>query len=126
MTRNGERIPIHGGPGTLGVFNAINVSWVGKDGYTNVPTAPATSRPSSSRGGCPNARTILTYSQSANPRSPYYADQTRMFSRREWNPMRFCAREILADPELTVRRFGCPGPLALRSAQPRAAAGGCA
>ena len=26
-TRGGQKIPIHGGPGSLGVFNAINVSW---------------------------------------------------------------------------------------------------
>jgi acyl-homoserine-lactone acylase len=34
VTRDGERIPIHGGPGSVGVFNAINVSWQGDpDGF---------------------------------------------------------------------------------------------
>ena len=38
--RGSERIPIHGGPGSVGVFNAINVGWVGSGanaGYPNVP-----------------------------------------------------------------------------------------
>ena len=36
-TRGGKRIPIHGGPGTLGVFNAINVQWDPERGYPDVP-----------------------------------------------------------------------------------------
>ena len=115
VTRNGERIPIHGGPGTLGVFNAINVGSFGKDGYTNVPHGSSYVQAVQLTGGCPNARTILTYSQSVNPRSPYFADQTKMYSRRAWNPMRFCPKEILSDPTLAVTRFGCPGASALRS-----------
>ncbi len=35
--RGDERIPIHGGPGTLGVFNAINVGW-----YRERRPSPAT------------------------------------------------------------------------------------
>ena len=34
---------------------------------------------------CPvDTRSILTYSQSTNPNSPYFADQTRMFSNKQW------------------------------------------
>ena len=39
--------------------------------------------------GRPLGESILTYSQSENPRSPHYADQTRLFSQRKWLPMRF-------------------------------------
>jgi acyl-homoserine-lactone acylase len=106
--RGSERIPIHGGPGGVGVFNAINVSWTGSGqnaGYSNVPhgssfvmAAQFTDDPD-----CPvDARTILTYSQSTNPNSPYFADQTRMFSRKEWKDERFCEDEIAADPNLEV------------------------
>ena len=35
--RGDEKIPIHGGPGDLGVFNAINVAWVPAKGYPDVP-----------------------------------------------------------------------------------------
>jgi hypothetical protein len=55
---------------------------------------------------CPDSRSILTYSQSTNPRSPYFADQTRMFSRKAWVDMRFCERQILADRSLSITRFG--------------------
>jgi hypothetical protein len=55
---------------------------------------------------CPDLRTILTYSQSTNPSSPYFADQTRMFSRKAWVNPGFCEREILADRNLTIQRFG--------------------
>jgi hypothetical protein len=55
---------------------------------------------------CPESRSILTYSQSTNATSRYFADQTRMFSRKRWVDMRFCEREILADPDLTITRFG--------------------
>src|SRR5690606_6823921 len=36
---DGERIPIHGGPGSVGVFNAINVTWDGdaSDGEAGYP-----------------------------------------------------------------------------------------
>jgi acyl-homoserine-lactone acylase len=95
ITRNGTRIPIHGGPGTNGDFNAINVKWVDGNGvaepehgssYVQVVTW--------GKGRCPNARTILTYSESVNPNSPFYADQTGLFSQKKWVKDRFCARDV--------------------------------
>jgi acyl-homoserine-lactone acylase len=44
---------------------------------------------------------VLTYSQSENPRSKHYADQTRLFSREGWKPMRFTERAIRRDPAYT-------------------------
>ena len=115
-SRGDEKIPIHGGPGGLGVFNAISATWNGK-GYPDIVHGSSYVQAVQLTGGCPNARTILTYSQSINPRSPYFADQTKMYSRRQWNPMRFCAKQILSDPALAVTRFGCPGASALSSAR---------
>ena len=55
-------------------------------------------------GACPvTPRTILTYSQSANARSPFYADQTRMYSRKQWNPVPFCRPDVLAQTVSTTR-----------------------
>jgi acyl-homoserine-lactone acylase len=48
----------------------------------------------------PRARTILTYSESANPASPHYRDQTALFSRKQWVTERFTEAEINADPHL--------------------------
>ena len=47
--------------------------------------------------GRPRGEAILTYSQSENPRSPHYADQTRLFSQKKWLPMRFTERSIRRD-----------------------------
>jgi acyl-homoserine-lactone acylase len=46
--------------------------------------------------GCPDTRTILTYSQSTNPRSPWSSDQTRMFARKQWVAFPFTAAQIRA------------------------------
>ena len=52
---------------------------------------------------CPNdTRTILTYSQSTDPASPWFKDQTEMFSNKQWVDEAFCESEILADPNLVV------------------------
>jgi acyl-homoserine-lactone acylase len=94
-SRGDEKIPIHGGPGTLGVFNAINVSWDAAKGYPNVPHGSSYVQTVELRPRkCPRVRTILTYSQSVNPKSPWYADQTRMFSRKKWVKPPFCPREM--------------------------------
>ena len=50
----------------------------------------------------PRARTILTYSESANPDSPHYADQTALYSRHQWVTERFTQAQIGADPGLQV------------------------
>ena len=112
--RGSERIPIHGGPGGVGVFNAINVSWTGSGanaGYSNVPHGSSFVMVAQFTGDedCPvDARTILTYSQSTNPNSPYFADQTRMFSNKEWVDEAYCEAEIAADPNLEVTEISEP------------------
>lgn len=50
----------------------------------------------------PRAHTLLTYGESANPASPHYADQTRLFSRKQWVTERFTQAEIAGDPALKV------------------------
>ena len=40
-----------------------------------------------------------------NPKSPHFADQTKMFSDKRWVDMRFCRREIQTDPRLEVKRL---------------------
>jgi acyl-homoserine-lactone acylase len=102
-TRGALRIPIHGGPGTDGDFNAINVTWDKAKGvneplhgssYVQVVTW--------GRGACPDARTILTYSESTNPDSPFYADQTKMFSQKKWVPDLFCRAAVLRGTKSTT------------------------
>ena len=54
------------------------------------------------KGRCPLAATILTYSQSDNPESPFYADQTRLFSKKEWVPDHFCRADVVAHTKSTT------------------------
>jgi len=118
--RGNERIPIHGGPGTLGVFNAISAPFAGKAGFPDVTTGSSFVMAAHVNGTrCPESRSILTYSQSANPASPYYADQTRMFSQKKWVDMRFCTEEVLRDRALRVTELGCVSDSGLRSARIR-------
>src|SRR4029450_10805872 len=106
--RGSQKIPIHGGPGDPeGVFNAINVGWDSSPpdvGYTNVPHGSSFVMVASfTDDPCPNdTRTILTYSQSTNPDSPWFKDQTEMFSNKQWVDEAFCESEIAADPNLTT------------------------
>lgn len=94
-SRGSEKIPIHGGPGELGVFSAIKSTWTVDKGYTDVVHGSSFIEVVSFDGDdCPDTRTILTYSQSNNPNSPYFADQTRLYSVGGWAPARFCESEI--------------------------------
>lgn len=93
--RGEERIPIHGGPGAMGVFNAITNPWVAGEGYSDVVHGSSFIQVVSFDGDdCPDARTILTYSQSTNPESPHYADQTRLYADSGWVEAQFCESEI--------------------------------
>jgi acyl-homoserine-lactone acylase len=51
---------------------------------------------------CPAASTILSYSESSNAASPHFADQTRLFSNKQFLPDRFCESQIAADPHLQL------------------------
>ncbi len=101
--RGDEAIPIHGGPGLLGVFNAITTPWVGGTGYPDIVHGSSFIEVVSFDGDdCPDARTILTYSQSANPDSSHFADQTHLYSDGGWVPARYCESEIA--PNVTSTR----------------------
>ena len=57
----------------------------------------------------PHSRTLLVYSQSANPRSPFHTDQTRLYAAGRWVTERFTEAEIATDPALTVQLLHRPG-----------------
>ena len=110
-TRGGEPIPIHGGPGSLGVFNAINVGWdPDKDGYGDVEHGSSFMMVAQFvPGKCPvRAGTFVTYGQTENQRSPHANDYTRAFSQKRWNQVPFCAaqvrRKALSTKHLVVGR----------------------
>ncbi|MEV6640426.1 penicillin acylase family protein [Amycolatopsis sp. NPDC051371] len=103
VTRNGERIPIHGSQGFLGVLNVMTPRWDPARGNTEIVHGSSYIQVVGFRGrACPDSSTLLTYSQSANSKSPYFSDQTKLYSRGEWVKERFCEADILRSPALRV------------------------
>jgi acyl-homoserine-lactone acylase len=51
----------------------------------------------------PSGQTILTYSESENPKSPHHADQTKLFSAGRWVPVTFTKAQIAKDAKSTYR-----------------------
>jgi acyl-homoserine-lactone acylase len=103
--RGGKPIPIHGGPGTLGVFNAINVTWDPEAGYPNVAHGSSfIAAMTWAKRGCPVRQlSFVTYSESENQSSPHAADYTKAFSEKRWNKVPFCAEDV-RDAAVSVER----------------------
>jgi acyl-homoserine-lactone acylase len=98
-------IPLQGCDEVSGCFNIVEASPT--SGRGGIDVSPENRAQGSSfimavemtaRG--PVARTIMTYSESANPASPHFSDETGLFSRGEWVTERFTQAEIQADPQL--------------------------
>jgi acyl-homoserine-lactone acylase len=102
VERGGKRIPIAGGAGSLGVVNVMERKF-GPGGFVGTPHGSAYMHVVAFDGSsCPDAVTLLGYSQSDDPRSPHHVDQTERFSRKEWITSRFCAEDIASSPELEI------------------------
>ncbi|MDO9074837.1 MAG: penicillin acylase family protein [Rubrivivax sp.] len=101
--RNGQVLPIHGGSGNSGVYNAITPSSL-VAGVGNTPVLGGTSYVQSvtftNKG--PEARAVVTYSQSSDPANPHFADMTALFSNYGWVTLPFAEGDIRSDPNLTV------------------------
>ncbi|WP_328498249.1 penicillin acylase family protein [Streptomyces sp. NBC_00414] len=106
VVRGGKRIPVPGGTESLGVWNKVEPVWDATTGaYTEVATGSSYIQAVGWDGSrCPVARTLLTYSQSSNPDSAHFADQTRLFSAEKWVTSRFCEKDIRSSPALRVVR----------------------
>jgi acyl-homoserine-lactone acylase len=99
--RNGARIPVPGGPGRHGMFSYINTDFTAGKGYTPIVHGNSYIQVVTWKDdGAPDARGILTYSQSPEADSPHYYDQTELYARGEWLHLPFTEDEILADPNL--------------------------
>jgi acyl-homoserine-lactone acylase len=103
VSYHGSHITIPGGPGDPdGIYNAIYENTEPGDSPTSPDTGSSFIQVVTwpARGSCPVGATILTYSESSNPASPHFADQTRLFSNKKFLPDRFCPAQIAADPNL--------------------------
>ncbi|WP_447752578.1 penicillin acylase family protein [Sphingopyxis fribergensis] len=91
--RGDLRIPISGGPNG-GVLN-YTAALPGKGGFTVIFGGSYIQSVTFDDHG-PVAKAILTYSQSANPASPHYVDQTWEYSKKKLHSYPFTEAEIAA------------------------------
>jgi acyl-homoserine-lactone acylase len=104
-TRNGERIPVPGGDGQSGMWSVISTE-LRKDGYSPIVAGNSYIQVVGwNSDGTLDARGILTYSQSDNPASPHYADQTRLYAQGQWLRLPFYEKDIVADKNLKTLRL---------------------
>jgi acyl-homoserine-lactone acylase len=126
-----ERIPIPGGTDREGAFNVVRYSGAElRDNPAGLPRIQPGARLNSSTGlfeegyvinegasfimfmsfknSGPEARAVMSYSQSSDPQSPYFADQTRLFSEEQTRAILFTEDEINNDPNLETVIISSP------------------
>ncbi len=99
--RGATPIPVHGGEENLGVYNKISSSLVPNLGYA-VTTGTSYIQTVQFTDAGVNAQGFLSYSQSTNPASPHFADQTMRFRDKQWIAFPFTEAEIGADANLST------------------------
>ncbi|MFK7974881.1 MAG: penicillin acylase family protein [Halioglobus sp.] len=104
VTRNGERIPLHGGEEWEGVFNKMSLNFAGADGYPEITGSSASwiMAVSFNEEGL-QAKGNLTYSQSTNTESVHYADQTKLFSEKAFIDIPYSLEEVRAAATQTTQ-----------------------
>lgn len=125
--KGSEVIPIHGGTNAEGAFNIVG--YAGDNGTLLPPLARGTvlSPPSGLTADGyevnvgssfmmvmefqdqgPHAQAVLSYSESSDPASPSFADQTRLFSESKYRPVLFTEKEIADAPKLEIKVLRIP------------------
>ncbi len=121
-TKGDQRLPVHGGTGPEGAFN-IAYYTPGSNG-TLLPDIPVGEFVNGRTGltddgypinngssfvmvmrftdDGPEGRAVTTYSQSSDPASPHFADQTELFGTKQMRPILFDDADIMADENLTT------------------------
>lgn len=94
VTRNGVDLPIHGGHADAGVYGHISPSL--RDGGYRPRSGNSYIQAVTWDDDCPLAETILLSSQSSDPDSPHFADQTELYGRKEWVSFPYCDGAIEA------------------------------
>lgn len=94
--RGSKRIPIPGGD-VSDIYNGLGSRPTGT-GQLDVFFGSSTVMTVSFDSDVPKAQGFLTYSQSTNPASPHYSDQTERFSTLNWITFPFTDAAITADP----------------------------
>jgi acyl-homoserine-lactone acylase len=99
-TINRVRVPIHGAIGDIdGSYNSIHMSGpLDEKGYHDVAWGTSYVQTVTFDETGPVAQALLLYGQSVDPKSPWYADQLGLYSKKQWPVLPFTAERIKADP----------------------------
>ncbi|ACE86064.1 bifunctional acylase PvdQ [Cellvibrio japonicus] len=92
VVKNGRKIPIPGGYGELGVYNVIE-SELDED-YFKVTRGSSYIQLVEFDNAGPKAWGVLAYSQSSDPLSEHFVDQTQLFSQQSWPELPFTDVQI--------------------------------
>ncbi|MDY7066745.1 Acyl-homoserine lactone acylase PvdQ [Pseudomonas extremaustralis] len=96
--------PIHGGPQELGIYNAMQTV-PRADGKREVVSGSSYLQIVTFDDHGPRAEGVLTFSESSNPASKYFNDQTQAFSQKKLRPLPFTDAQINADPQYQEQRI---------------------
>lgn len=100
VQRGAQRIAIAGGDGKLGIYNAITSQ---ANGYRrDVEGGSSYIQLVSFDPSGPVAQGLLAMSQSSDPASTHFKDQTQLFSAQQWRPLPFTPAQLAADGEHEV------------------------
>ena len=104
VERGNDKIPLHGGSDSLGLYCVIESNWdPAKKAYVNPYHGNTYIQVVSFEGKeYPRMSTITTYSLSQNVNSPWYKDQTLMYSNKEWIDLPFSEADIAAQTISTL------------------------
>jgi acyl-homoserine-lactone acylase len=95
VRRGEQRIAIPGGDGKLGIYNAITSTPDGR-GFDVEGGSSYIQLVSFDQAG-PVAQGLLAFSQSSDPASKHFKDQTQLFSAQQWRSLPFTPAQIEAD-----------------------------
>ncbi|CAI8851470.1 acylase [Pseudomonas sp. IT-P260] len=102
VSSGARQTAIHGGPGTLGIYNAIQ-SVPREDGKLEVISGTSYLQVVSFDDNGPHAQGLLAFSLSSDPESKYSRDQTEAFSKKQWSVLPFTEQQIAADPQYQLQ-----------------------
>ena len=106
VTVGTTRIPIDGADEFEGPFNKMTpAAGLTAAGYTPIVSGSSYIQAVTFDANGPVARGILTYSQSTDPTSPHFADQTALYATGRFAPLPFSAAQIAADPNLKTSKI---------------------
>lgn len=102
VSSGGQQTPIHGGPASLGVYNAIQSVPV-EGGKREVVSGTSYLQVVTFDGQGPQAQGLLAFSLSSDPASRHSRDQTEAFSKKQWSALPFTEQQIKDDPQYQLQ-----------------------